>query len=480
MITEKSFKIKNYSPEEAIRPRLWQERLINLIRRRLEMNSGTEKDLLVYAGPGAGKTLGALLSFKAMQKEKQFNYFLVFCHRNSIIHQWEQTSRKLGLILKDCDASFDTIENKKSIDGLAITYQGAVKNSANLLKYLKHWEEEGFIAIADEVHHLGINNEESKGHVWGRAFNKITVRSKLNIGLTGTPFRADNLSFCSARQIQVPDKGKLISLIRPDLCIEPRELISTGDLRPLEFHFQDGWIEHGYKDNPNNEVSLLSTENRESWRARNLRRAIHLSDKSSIAIQLLLRAREKLQKIRSVHKTAAGLVIAKDIAHAKAIKTVLKENGDQVDLVHSYDPDAKERLKSFQKSNAKWLVSVDMCTEGFDAPRLRVIAYLTTIVTESRFLQSITRAVRVCSERAKKEKIPRNPSYIFAPADHHLMSYARSWSKAKPYLISNNHPNSQQQDLSAYCQIPGLSLETFNAKAGETIRIRTAELPNFL
>ena len=69
-----------------------------------------------------------------------------------------------------------------------------------------------------------------------------------------------------------------------------------------------------------------------------------------------------------------------------------------------------------------------MCAEGFDASRIRVVAYLTTVVTRSRFVQGITRAVRMCGERANLESIPREPSYVFAPADPLLMQYARSWS----------------------------------------------------
>ena len=70
----------------------------------------------------------------------------------------------------------------------------------------------------------------------------------------------------------------------------------------------------------------------------------------------------------------------------------------------------------------------------FDAPRLRVIAYLTTVVTKSRFLQGITRAVRMTPELAAQEPTPRHPSFVYAPADPLLMGYARTWSLAEPYV----------------------------------------------
>ena len=87
------------------------------------------------------------------------------------------------------------------------------------------------------------------------------------------------------------DDGGWVEQIRPDLCVEPRDLIAAGDVRPLEFRFQDGWVEHSREGHNDRHVSPLSAEQRESWRARNLRRAIHLADSSSIGQQVLLSAR---------------------------------------------------------------------------------------------------------------------------------------------------------------------------------------------
>ena len=90
--------------------------------------------------------------------------------------------------------------------------------------------------------------------------------------MTGTPFRADNLGFCAARRIRTIQNGELVEQIQPDLCVEPRELIAAGDVRPLEFHFQDGWVEHSQEGRPDRDVSPLSQEQRESWRTLERRR----------------------------------------------------------------------------------------------------------------------------------------------------------------------------------------------------------------
>ena len=334
--------------------------------------------------------------------------------------------------------------------------------------------------MADEVHHLGLDPEEPDSTAWGMAFSRLTAAADLRLGLTGTPFRADNLAFCAARRVQVQEDGVWMEQIAPDLSVEPRQLIVAGDVRPLEFRFQDGWVEHGREEgDPEAEQSPLSAESRESWRARNLRRAIQPGDGSSIALRLLLKARQRLARVRRDHPQAAGLVIARDIGHARRIAGLLEEEGDRVSLVHSQDPDAAANLADFQAGNGDWLVSIDMCAEGFDAPRIRVVAYLTTVVTRSRFVQAITRAVRLDGSRSDQEPIPRQPSFVFAPADPLLMAYARTWSLSEPYLIRPREV-AEESDNGGTCRAGSLPMAAIDEQAGRLIRMRGPQLPDFL
>lgn len=209
-----------------------------------------------------------------------------------------------------------------------------------------------------------------------------------------------------------------------------------------------------------------------------MRRAIQLGDASSIALRLLLKARQRLERVRADHPEAGGLVIARDIAHARRITGLLEEEGDRVHLVHSQDPEASAHLAAFQAGEADWLVSIDMCAEGFDAPRLRVVAYLTTVVTRSRFVQAITRAVRMDGQRAAVETVPRQPSYVFAPADPLLMSYARSWSLSEPYLIKPKQV-AVEPEAAGTGRGGSLPLQAVEARIGAVISMGP-ELPSFL
>lgn len=463
---------------EPVRPREWQSRLIQLLRARLLRPEPAGHDVLVHAGPGAGKTLGALLSFRHLQREGRLDRLVVFCHRSSIAAQWQQAAAHLGLRLATWEPDLQTAS--APWDGLLISYQSASRHRKPLQVLLPQLNLGHWLAIADEVHHLGLDPDEPDAAAWGQAFSSLTTAAQLRLGLTGTPFRADNLAFCAAHRVKVRDGEAIVERIAPDLSVEPRQLIAAGDVRPLEFRFQDGWVDHGCPGHSSSlESSPLSAEDRESWRARNLRRAIRLGDDSSIALQLLLRARRRLEQLRSAHPEAGGLVVGRDIAHARRISGLLEEQGDRVLLVHSQDPQAGQRMAAFRGGDADWLVSIDMCAEGFDAPRLRVVAYLTTVVTRSRFVQAITRAVRIDADRAGLEPIPRHPSTVFAPADPLLIAYARSWSLSEPYLVRSRSAARPVGETTGG-GYPSLPLEAIDERAGELIRLRGPELPQFL
>ncbi len=461
-------------------PREWQRRLIQLLRARLGTANPGGHDVLIHAGPGAGKTLGALLAFRQLHREGRLDRFVVFCHRSSIARQWIAAAGRLGLSLQEWEAPAGPSAEPQD-QGLLLSYQAAALHRGRLEgELVGHLQGRRWLAIADEVHHLGVDPLEPEATAWGHAFNSLSGSAHLRLGLTGTPFRADNLGFCAARRIRIHDRKGPAERIIPDLCVEPRALIAAGDVRPLEFRFQDGWVEHGRpEDGKASETSPLSAEQRESWRARNLRRAIRPGDRGGIALRLLLQARLRLERVRREHPGAGGLVVARDIGHAGRIADLLVQEGDRVHLVHSQDPEAANRLAAFQAGDADWLVSIDMCAEGFDAPRLRVVAYLTTVVTRSRFVQAITRAVRMDGERADRESIPRHPSYVYAPADPLLIGYARGWTISEPYLIRTRQVETPNGSAGCTGSTLGLPLQALGDGAGKMLSVSGPTLPFF-
>ena len=65
---------------------------------------------------------------------------------------------------------------------------------------------ETLLAIADEAHHLGVdpmNRMDPSGVTPSGTEQPCAIA----LGLTGTPFRADNLAFCAARRVRVEEQG---------------------------------------------------------------------------------------------------------------------------------------------------------------------------------------------------------------------------------------------------------------------------------
>src|SRR5262249_40662324 len=73
----------------------------------------------------------------------------------------------------------------------------------------------------------------------------------------------------------------------------------------------------------------------------------------------------------------------------------------------------------FRQSNKRWLVSVAMVSEGVDIPRLRVLVYLSSALTELAFRQAIGRVVRTNGPGDDTR------AYVVMPSFELLESYAR-------------------------------------------------------
>ena len=79
-------------------------------------------------------------------------------------------------------------------------------------------------------------------------------------------------------------------------------------------------------------------------------------------------------KARAVIPDAAGLLLCDDRAHARATAALLRTiAGEKPVVVVSDEPGAHARIDRFARGGAdaaRWLVAVNMVSEGVDVPRL--------------------------------------------------------------------------------------------------------------
>jgi hypothetical protein len=81
--------------------------------------------------------------------------------------------------------------------------------------------------------------------------------------------------------------------------------------------------------------------------------------------------------------------------------------------------------------------------------------------------------------RAALETIPRQASYVFAPADPLLIEYARTWALSEPYLIRLRDAPSPE-GTSPGGQGATLPLQALADNAGAMIAMGGPQLPGFL
>ena len=137
-------------------------------------------------------------------------------------------------------------------------------------------------------------------------------------------------------------------------------------------------------------------------------------------------AQLKLNEIQNILPEAGGLIIAPDIKTAEYMKDLIHiiERKDKPILVHSNLKNPQKGINSFRRNhNVRWLVSVNMVSEGIDVPRINVIVYLPSALTELYFRQSVGRAVR------KLHKNDKSYAYFVMPSLNVLEHYARKIEK---------------------------------------------------
>jgi superfamily II DNA or RNA helicase len=90
--------------------------------------------------------------------------------------------------------------------------------------------------------------------------------------------------------------------------------------------------------------------------------------------------------------------------------------------------EAKRKIDMFKSSNDKWLIAVNMISEGVDIKRLRVLAYLTNVTTELYFRQTVGRIIRYIG-------IEDYISHCFLPSDPRFLEYANTIKEAQVHAI---------------------------------------------
>ena len=373
-----------------IAPRGWQAAFLA----RHAAHSG--KDFLLVATPGAGKTLAAC---QAMRGAGQI---VVVCPTTALRSQWADAADRVGLHLdprwRNADGAW-----RSDVDGVVVTYQ-QVASAPDLFAH--HLARPTFVVL-DEIHHAG--ESATLGHRAARGLR----RRRAPAGAVGhavsarTRARSRSCATTTSAAARPTSSTATPTRCNDDVC------------RPLAFRLLDATLR--WRVDAQETIAAFADELDATDDARRLRTAI--DPRTPLLPQMLRDADALLVKARAVIPDAAGLVLCDDRAHARATATLLRTiAGEKPVVVVSDEPQAHTRIDRFARGGAdapRWLVAVNMVSEGVDVPRLVVAAYATVKRTDLFFRQAVGRVVR---------RRPEDPgdlvATVFLPADPTLTGCA--------------------------------------------------------
>ena len=365
-------------PERAARGtaqklRAWQQ---EAFERYFESD---QRDFLVAATPGAGKTTFALRLVTELLARRMIDRVTVVAPTQHLKRQWADAAHRVGVRL---DPAFRNSHGRQGrhFHGVAVTYaQVALRPSLH-----RTLTESGrTLVILDEVHHGG------DALSWGDGIREAFEPAARRLSLTGTPFRSDTAPIPFVTYYP-SEQG--IRTSRADYSYGYGRALADGVVRPVIFMAYAGRMRWRTRAGDEMEARLGEGDTKDvtaqAWRTA-------LDPEGDWIPAVLRAANRRLSEVRGYIPDAAGLVITTDHHAARAYAAILREiSGEAPTIVLSDEKAATDRIARFTRGTTRWMVAVRMVSEGVDIPRLGVGVYATSAGTPLYFAQAVGRFVR--------------------------------------------------------------------------------------
>jgi superfamily II DNA or RNA helicase len=402
-------------PELLQSLRSWQRDAYEAYFRQLQ------RDFLLVATPGAGKTTFALTLAAELLARRDISAITIVTPTEHLKHQWAQAAHRLGIAI---DPAFSNAQGRASADftGVAVTYAQVAAHPA---LHMQRTLSRRTLVVFDEIHHAG------DALSWGEAVRTAFDPARRRLGLTGTPFRSDTNPIPFVTYNRDAD-GALRS--SSDYVYGYGPALSDGVVRPVIFLAYSGEMRWRSRagDELGGTLGALMTPDQlaYAWRT--------ALDPSGAWIERVLEAADRrLTEVRRGMPDAGGLVIASDRADARAYAALLRQiSGDKPVVVLSDDPAASKKIARFGASDDRWMVAVRMVSEGVDIPRLAVGVYATSVGTALFFAQAVGRFVRA---RQRGET-----ASVFLPSIPPLLGYASDLEAERDHVL--DRPGRDDED----------------------------------
>lgn len=358
----------------------WQQDALN---KTLKVFNDGNKLSLTHATPGGGKTIHGLSVFNALPQ----THLIIVVPSKTLVLQWQSEAKEHYNIELKTKMLYQQQSDFHEYQGIVMTYQAMNENHENLRMFCN---SNSTLVIADEIHHV------SDGQSWGDAFKNAFELSDCILGLTGTPWttKGKKISF-----VNYDNNGKAI----PDYSYLKQTAIKDNVCRAVQFQDQevtDLLFSNSINGDTSKYLNLDDAMDDDVHGAyRKVQQDIsHLKPIFSIADS-------QLSRLRRVQIDAGGLLVAPDIRTATIFQTELfMLTGIEFPLVHSDMLKPQDVISAFKKGTDRWLISVDMITEGVDIKRLQVCIFLSIKLTELFLRQVIGRIERIRFKGKESDK----------------------------------------------------------------------------
>jgi len=402
-----------------IRFRAWQKEALAKFEARVHSN------FLAVATPGAGKTTFALAAVRRALVARQARFCVIVVPTQHLKVQWALAAERFDIHL-DPDWSATDGSLPSDVHGIAVTYQQVAANPAALRQRVG----QSFIVL-DEIHHA------ADARSWGDGVRHAFEPAPVRLCLSGTPFRSDQSAIPFVRY--VGEEAQSDYEYGYGEALRDRNVV-----RPVYFPRIGGRMEWTAPDGEQYSAGFEDALGR-NLASQRLRTAL---DPGGEWLPVVLsKANRQVEYLRRGDPRAAGMVIALDQEHAKAVARLFRDRlGVRATVATSDDPEASDKITAFSEGNDPWIVAVRMVSEGVDIPRLAVGVYATNTMTDLFFRQAVGRLVRVNSGASQQR------AYMFIPDDARLRAFAsgigeqRRHSLRKPERDDDEFANDEERE----------------------------------
>ena len=439
--------------------REWQENAINVC---LPAFAEGRKFFVIEGCTGGGKTLAAAeISIRTVTREDA-DLIVVLSPNCGTKVSWKKTFEGLDIGGKRVNVT-DSTSFPRDAQVWVSTYAGYSK----VEEALQDRPTMGIIAIIDELHHA----EESAE--WGKAVDRLASLSDHVIFLSGTPWRREGkiAVLCNANNINGKPYYQDDGRIEADFVYNYRSDLRNPNTRgtvPVKFKFWDShWQSPDLKTTEflSKDLPLFPTDQFQDidewyeWAQKcdsSLGKHLEFDpDKHSPShnkliysiieesLMLLLQTRKQIESACDRKNLSILLCVAKNIKDARKIAEYIQEirPSFRVSVVASDDSNGGKKLEKIAKQckeNASdkpdVIVSIGMISEGVDIPQIKVVAYMSAILTVLYFIQVVGRAIRripigMPDQPYADVNLSDTVAYVVAPAHPKLRYIARNIEK---------------------------------------------------